>query len=641
MVHARRLLVSIFVSLTFASAAHPQPKSLHYRNLSVEARLDSDGVLHVSERQEIAFTGDWNGGERTFRVELGQHLSLLGISRVVAGRLQPLTEGDLTDVDTYHWADSTTLRWRSRLPGAPPFDNTVITYVIDYTLSNILLTRGDGYLLDHDFAFPDRQGRIEQFSATLTLDPPWKADRPITPMRAAPLEPGRGYVLALPLTYAADGRPAGVLAGASKPFRYALLAVFLGSLVLLSARFYRSESSTGRFMPLTPLSRIDEQWLDENIFRHLPEVVGAAWDGNTGAAEVAAVLARMEAEKKIRSEVKTLKAGRHSKPVLHLALLVDRGTLEGYERKLVNGLFFKGDSTNTESLKAHYANRGFNPADAISDSIDQKVKALANDYGQRPKPSWKVSCLLASLAGLLLVAAFLFRPHEILIAIAPVMGALILYAIAIFAALSWGKRIVRLGAPSLGFVIPLALLAAGTAWNILGESAESSALLLAGSAVLCLAVVNSVLNAARIRQGRELVSVRKKLAASREYFREELLKPQPHLQDQWFPYLVAFGLGNNVEEWFKEHGKAVDRDHSFERGQVGATISSSSTSAGRPAWSGGGGLSGGAGAGRSWAAAAGAIAAGVSSSSSSSGRGSSGGGSSSSGSSGGGGGGGW
>ena len=52
------------------------------------------------------------------------------------------------------------MRWRSRLPSDPEFSDTAIVYLLEYTLTGILLQRADGYLLDHDFAFPDRTGEI-------------------------------------------------------------------------------------------------------------------------------------------------------------------------------------------------------------------------------------------------------------------------------------------------------------------------------------------------------------------------------------------------------------------------------------------------------------------------------------------------
>jgi hypothetical protein len=636
MCYRHKLIVAAAIAVGVFAQMRGEERSLHYGTVSVQARLDSEGVLHVSERQEIIFTGDWNGGERTFRVQGRQSLRLVGIARLVDGRPQPLVEGDLSTVDSFRWVDSSTLRWRSRLPSDPPFDNTAITYVIDYTLSNILIPRGEGYLLDHDFAFPDRPGRIDRFEATLTVDPPWESGRPIGAMRASPLEPGQGYVLSVPLTYAGPGAPGGVIFGASKPLRYGFFAAFLAALALFSALFYLSEKSVGRFARYTPGADIDESWLQENVFRYPAEVVGAAWDGKIGPAEVAAVLARMEVEKKIRSEVKTAESWFRSRPVLHLTLLAKRDELEGYEEALVKRLFFKGDTTDTESLNRHYRNTGFDPAALISKAIEQRVDALTNERA-RPDRSRKLTWPLALLGLLLLVAAGFFRPYEIPIIGVVAVVTLILHWIARVAALSWQKRVVGLVGCSSGFVIPLALLLGGVGWLVWTGAWQVSGLLLAGSVVLCLAALSSVLNAAKVTPGPDWVLVRKKFAAGREYFRRELGKPDPRLEDQWFPYLVAFGLGANVDRWFKTHGLTIER--SYQPGRSEATSTQSSSTFYAPRWSGGGGLSGGAGAGRSWTVAAGTIAAGVSAARSSGGGGSS--GSSSGGSSGGGGGGGW
>jgi hypothetical protein len=162
--------------LSAAPAALGQEKKLSWRAMDVQARLDAAGRLHVTERQAMLFTGDWNGGERVFRVLPGQTLKLESLTRVDAatGEKKALSEGDLSQMDRYGWKDPQTLRWRSRLPSDPPFDNTEIDYEIAYTLSGILVRQGDDYVLDHDFAFPDRVGSIETFSLDLTLDPAWQ-----------------------------------------------------------------------------------------------------------------------------------------------------------------------------------------------------------------------------------------------------------------------------------------------------------------------------------------------------------------------------------------------------------------------------------------------------------------------------------
>lgn len=134
---------------------------------------------------------------------------------------------------------------------------------------------------------------------------------------------------------------------------------------------------------------------------------------------------------------------------------------------------------------------------------------------------------------------------------------------------------------------------------------------------------------------------RKRLARGRNFFLAELEKPHPNLRDSWYPWLLAFGLGRQVDVWSSHHSSTTASsstssstwDHTTSR-------SSSSPSSTDTGWSGGGGLSGGAGASGAWAAAAAGMAAGVAAPSSSS-SGSSGSSSSSSGGSSGGGGGGW
>ena len=75
-----------------------------------------------------------------------------------------------------------------------------------------------------------------------------------------------------------------------------------------------------------------------------PEEVGALWDEKIGAPEVAAVLARLAAEKKIA----TAAAGK----TLTMRLLVPLGDFDGYDRELVQALFFGGrKETDTDEIK--------------------------------------------------------------------------------------------------------------------------------------------------------------------------------------------------------------------------------------------------------------------------------------------------
>jgi uncharacterized membrane protein YgcG len=171
------------------------------------------------------------------------------------------------------------------------------------------------------------------------------------------------------------------------------------------------------------------------------------------------------------------------------------------------------------------------------------------------------------------------------------------------------------------------------------------ALLLIG--ILAVIIHATVLRVASTIGDEKRIAFRKRLAAARRYLKKELAKEKPDLEDGWFPYLIAFGLGRNVDRWFRAYGSAAVAGASGS-GWSGSSVGSSGSwsSVGSSGWSGGGGAFGGAGATGSWIGAATGMAASVSAPSSSSGGssgGSSSGGSSSSsgGSSGGGGGGGW
>src|SRR4029077_208915 len=152
----RGFAVSFLLALVLTGTAFAQEKSLHWAELAVRARLDAEGVLHVEERQVMVFPGDCNGGKRRFNLRLGQQLTLQQLSRIdpATGSAVPLVEGDLAQVDHYAWTDHSTLRWRSRLPSDPPFQETAIPYVLTYTLTGTLEKSGGLYHLRHDFAFP-------------------------------------------------------------------------------------------------------------------------------------------------------------------------------------------------------------------------------------------------------------------------------------------------------------------------------------------------------------------------------------------------------------------------------------------------------------------------------------------------------
>jgi uncharacterized membrane protein YgcG len=622
-----------------------QERELHWRTVAVDARLDSTGTLHVRERQVMVFTGDWNGGERRFDVRRGQRFEFGRLARIDAstGAERPLRQGDLSSVDEYSWLGNRTLRWRSRRVSDPLFNQTALTYVLEYTYGRILVPRDSGYLLDHDFAFSDRAGDIQEFTLNLTLDPPW---RPVQSFpgtyRTTGLPPGEGFVVSVPLHYAAAGRPGGVVFGATVMQRAALFLVFVITAAWLGVALWRRERDLGRFLPPLSPDAITDDWLQQHVFTLLPEAVGAAWDSTTAAPEVAAVLARLVAEKKLESEVENQGWGIFRRPVMRLRLLVDRSEFTGHERSLVDGLFMPGSKvTDTDAVRKRYATSGFDPASKIRAPIENIIRSAVGRESGEDKPRPWLTLALLGLAVVLLVSGVSSNPKDTVVAIGGVVAGVAVLVFAAANAYAWRSRVYRPGAHALRFVVPLALLAVALLVVLSGGSLRTGVAVLAGLTALALAIVNVVLNAARSRESRERIAMRQRLCAARDWFRRELQREQPRLRDDWYPYLIAFGLGPHVDRWFRAFGGSAvgSTTSSHGSGSFGSSSGSSSSGSSWTGMGGGGGFSGGGSSG-SWAAAAGVMAAGVSRPSSGS-SGGGGGGGGGGGSSGGGGGGGW
>lgn len=633
----KRLFPVLFLLLALPAAG--QERTLSWQRIDVQAHLDARGTLHVRERQTFVFTGPWNGGERAFRVGVNQSLELEGIYRVGPdGRETALVEGGLDQVDHYEWTSRDTVRWRSRLESDPPFDHTVIPYVIAYSVSKILSEEGGVYVLNHDFSLPKTEWPIEVLAVDLALDSAWQPlDEVPRHFERRDLQPGSDAIVRARLRHAGAVPVETGMKVPPAPLRRGLFAAALLAMAFLYVRFRKAEGGRGRFEPL-PETSWDEDWLRENIFDLKPEEVGALWDQTVGPPEVAAVLARMVAEKKMASEVRPgmkILGWQLTPGVLHLRLTAPRNSLPGYERELVDKLFFDGDDTDTDRVKKHYRSTGFNPATVI----EKPLRALLAKHGQLgevPPPARKPTLLL----WLAVVVLFGLNAVTSLVATA-VLAAVVLFLVlwpavlGLAAAHAWSKRTAHLDAASLTFLVPgLIVLGICAGAAFLRDWAPASDVppgLFAtmALAVLPLAIWNSLLNNARSRESDGTIRKRRLLAAARTLLENELKSENPRLKDEWLPYLLAFGLGTNVDRWFRSFG-----DRSGHRMSTMSTGSSGGSIGG--GWSGGGGSFGGAGATGAWAVAAAGLASGVSAPSSSS-SGGGGGGSSS----GGGGGGGW
>jgi hypothetical protein len=615
------------------TVAHAQ-RSLSWRALEVKARLDADGRLYVVERHAMVFTGDWNGGERSFRVLPGQHLSLGAVRRIdpSSGNARTLVSGSLDEADRYALVNGTTLRWRSRLPSDPPFADTEIDYEIAYSLSGVLLNRGGTYVLDHNFALPDADKTIESLSVDIDLDPVWIAPAGFLLHRTAlHLPAGSNFVVHAELTRADGGAPSAVRTGTTAGACLFVFFLLLGGVVLIVFLFVRRESSVGRFGSYLDPASIDRAWLDEKVFSLLPEEAGALWDDSVGPSEVAAVLARLAAEKKLE----TTASGKE----LTMRLKAARGSFSTYEQALIEALFFsKRTETSTSAIKSHYKSSGLDPASKIRPGLLERLSTHEDFQDRRTRPSRLPTSLLLVAGGTLLAWNVLLGNIDLGTLVGLAISTALFWIPGAIGAKLYQKRVDGLVGWRLWFLYAPAFF---LGWALRGvfTGGTSPLSVLLGQVLIQLAIVNNLFNIAQAREGPKKITRRQELSAARRFFVRELSTPSPRVEDAWFPWLVAFGLGPSVDRWFRAFGRASAAGQSS-LSPSSSSSSSSPSSGWSPGGGGftGGGLSGGAGATGSWAVAAGALAAGVSAPSSSSSGGGGGGGG---GSSGGGGGGGW
>jgi hypothetical protein len=630
-------------------AWEPWPESgrqLDWPRFAVEAHLDSSGRLLVREVQTIRFRGDWNGGERIFTTRFGQRFRFHRLARLdtASGTERELVRGDLDVVDAYDWTGSETLRWRSRRPTDPPFDDTRLTYVLEYEYGRILVPTDSGWLLDHEFAFREREGRIDDFELTLTLDPAWRAPAEFAGRwREASMAPGLSFLVTVPLRYVGAGVPSSALRGAPSRERLAIAALAIGVLAVLVLRFLRAERADGRFAPV-PVDEVNPTWIRDHLLPLRAEVVGAAWDMHVGPAEVAALLARLVTERKLASSVRTKGKGLLKTEVLHLERTADLGRFTDYERSLLDGLFASGArTTSTETLRERYASTGYDPAGSIRRGVLSALDQVPQSGGTRERPAAWRSVGIVLVAGLAVGIVAAPRSDFDLVMCLAAFGLMLLGMIVAGSQASlWRDRVHQAAPHALRYLVPLAALSWALVRLALDETARIGLPTMACAGLFLLAAGVLTLHRARSHQSPERLAFRKRLAAARHWFRVQLASPAPQLEDAWYPYLLAFGLNRHVTRWFKRFGAPDTTREPGVGGAVGRGSSrladSGSSGSGWSGFGGGGGFAG-AGATVAFGSAVASLAGGVSAPSSS---GSSGGGSSSSGgSSGGGGGGGW
>ena len=322
---------------------------------------------------------------------------------------------------------------------------------------------------------------------------------------------------------------------------------------------------------------------------------------------------------------------------LTMQLLVPHSSLSGHHRTLVDKLFFGGRTrTDTDAIQKHYRSTGLDLAAVVKPAIEGELSRIAG-WNEKvpPRDLWiAIGLLVASIALLIVVAVRKSGADDSLVFGSFFFGFIALAFGCIFASIN--RDALRFFLPRLLLVLlpSVPLMAARIYFLWHGSESLFSLEAMSVSVFFALAVLNLLLSVLRTPDSAARLGFRRTLLSARRYLREQLRSAEPRLRDAWFPYLLAFGLGSNVDRWFRRFDPA---GRSTGLRSSPSSFGTSSPGFSPSSWTGGGGAFGGAGASGSWVMAAAGVASGVSKPGSSGGGGGGGGG----GSSGGGGGGGW
>ncbi|MET0552730.1 MAG: hypothetical protein ABW221_06815 [Vicinamibacteria bacterium] len=332
-----------------------------------------------------------------------------------------------------------------------------------------------------------------------------------------------------------------------------LQVVLIAAASALYAHFLASEILRGRFARIDPRAPEDDGWLAANLPR--PAEAAGAWDDVLGATEVAATLARLSQDGRLRSRAS---GDGHD---LVVTLVAAREAFSGHERALVDRIF-PGDWNETSTTMLVHKNKGtFKLAPVVRPGLKQRVAEVLG----APVPAWPR--WIAPVAAFAAAAFFVWSngapPAQVPIRL--VLAGLVFAAPGLLIA-RLARRRIDWGIRALAAATAAPLVVLGLAWPIAGDPSRAQAFvdvpadagLLAAiqAAVVCCALgwTAVLLNAARTRHRAAGIAARKRLAAVRLFFATELGRPHPRLRDEWFPYVVALGLREPSRRWIVVHG---------------------------------------------------------------------------------------
>lgn len=406
---------------------------------------------------------------------------------------------------------------------------------------------------------------------------------------------------------------------AGSEVRFVLATVYVAAAFLVSRSLIARERRFGRFTQV-PRSRLPrgltqqererlerEQrstWIAEHLAGIQAEVAGAIFHAKVGPPEVAALLARLEAEGKITSATSTPGGGAEKR------LVAPRDTLSEHERALTDAIFFDGPTTSMARIAAHYRKRGLSAPAVLRPALEQRAVGIDGLAVRNEGPS----CLLAMAAfivvwilnfGLFALTVEEHRQEESWLG-----GATALASLGCLALGPWLARRFR-----EDFVTPegswrllrafLAALITGHAYLLL----EATTLSPTGSLLsfsIAFLLTGWVTRIWWWRGPPGVVATRRRIGIAHRLLEAQLADDVRVLEPKWRPHLIALDLLPANGCWLRDieaprpQGTATVTRVPSSSSSSSWSSSSSSSGSRSSSFSGGGGRFGGGGASGSW-----------------------------------------
>ncbi len=213
--------------------------------------------------------------------------------------------------------------------------------------------------------------------------------------------------------------------------------------------------------------------------------------------------------------------------------------------------------------------------------LDKKLTAMLKNPSES---RWLISVLLFVVAFFVLLAQFFVHQEEMVTSFIGSFMGLICVAVGCGNAIQYRKRSDRLGwRIVLLYLFPVLAFSLFIVFTLIGVSP----LLSIDIFLMASCAIYSSFLCGKCRDSLDGVRLSKELTTARAFFKQELKKQHPAIRDEWFPYLLAFGLGPQVDKWTKGFGNRISN-----------RISTNMPSGNSASFTGGGGSSGGGGGGR-------------------------------------------